>query len=157
MSFARRYPGLEASAAWLAGRPELAGRPLITDIPVLGAILDRRGEGGERPLYYLLGRDQDHELRALTNPAVGQDAAILGALDRAFYGRPIRPPMTRTTHRRPSPLPRRRRRAPGPEPAAGRLGGSPAELARHGRTRILIDEGAPLPGQRAIADDDRRR
>ncbi|MEZ4454392.1 MAG: hypothetical protein R3B09_33380 [Nannocystaceae bacterium] len=146
MTFAARYQGLDDAVAWLAARPELAARPVVTNLSVFGALLDHRGAGGERPIYYLLGVDQDHEIRTLTNPAVGQDAAIWGALDRGFYGRPIRPPMTPAD---PPPRPRSfviddDDRLEQRLPAAsweGRL----RELARHGRARILIDEGPP-PG-----------
>jgi len=91
LELAELRPEMMAVETWLEGHVEEArGRPLVTNLPVLKARLERRGvaTGG---VVFLLRADQEHEVEVLSDPANGQRAALWRALEGNFYGAPLRP------------------------------------------------------------------
>ncbi len=139
MRLADNDPDLPALTTWLKEHADRRALPIVTNMPVLKTWLSRQNilTG---PIYYLLGADQDYELKRLTNAAVGQQKALQSGLDTAFYGLPLRPP--RSPSDRPAP-PRlfilsaddRLDGSLPPEQWRGQLD----NLATLGRIRIVVD------------------
>lgn len=66
------------------------GADVVTDVSMARQWLMHRGrvEDPSR-FYYLLRYDVAHELDALLHDEVGQRDAVLGALEKNFFGRPV--------------------------------------------------------------------
>lgn len=75
---------------WVESGAQADGLPVITNFPLTRPWLEHEGllDDPDR-VQLMLQHDMVHELDALLDAEVGQDEAILRALDSHFYGRPI--------------------------------------------------------------------
>lgn len=82
-------PHVHAIEQWWRSN-QTDGAAVITNDPLVRAWLDHRDIAGDPNRYhFVLGHDTAYELDRLFNHDVGQGEALVGAMQSAFYGRPI--------------------------------------------------------------------
>lgn len=92
LAFDPERAGLEPVAQWLEDPAQgFEGRTVVTNAHLLGPWTRRHGRLRGLEVRQMVLLDQLEELRTLTNPAVGQTDALLGALERHFYAEPVMP------------------------------------------------------------------
>lgn len=72
--------------------------PVYTNIHILSAYLNGPGAQPDVDVRFFLSADQRYEIAGLTNPANGQQAAVMRLPEQVFYGRAVFPDATLLGH-----------------------------------------------------------